>query len=468
MPIAKLPLGEFLPDVGEIENPGLSKASGAIFYAGRWHPAPFIMQHGTSSDTDIPLADGRGFHIHSVEDSNINQQSVYIYAASVTDIFRSNAVNSLTLTSATGALAALTSGAPSGLQFVSFGNQILATNYVDHMIYASAPATDFINLALYSPAATPPDNTSVQSYRPKARYITTIKNQILIGHVQFDSTTMPTNSALTASTAYPSLVMWSAIDNPRLWGSPASTQEPEYDGSDYQLLADEFGAITGLVGGDYAYIFKERAIYRMDGPPYTFRPVVTGSGTIYCNSIVKYYDDIYFWGPAGPTVLRSGSSTPETLGIGKVSKTISDASQSDLIEVVDQSRIHERPNISVKRAIDISGFADYKTGLIGWMCSATDTLTSGGELNWRAPGKVIVYSTVDNAFSYFYVGAPAFFPKTQSQYHYTNLFGVAEPDGFFFNDTLFLGIGNESAPATPGDLFVRGFGLDTVVTGVVA
>lgn len=458
MPIVKLPVPEFLPDQGEIENPGLYKASGAIYYAGRWNGSPYVFPgNDVALGVTLQIQNLRGFHIHSTEDSNLSAQSIYFYVASINEIYRSTAANSRALTSATSALADIQATDGSGVQFISFGNSVIATAFGiaptnSDILRALTPTSDFVPLVEYASPMT--------SYRPMARYITGIKNQILIGHVKFGNTAMPTGSALTVDTVYPSLVMWSAVDDPTRFGDPATTQHPSYDGSDYQLLADEYGSITGLVGGDSAYIFKERAIYKMEGPPYTFRPIVTGIGTLYANSIVRYYDDIYFWGPAGPTVLRSGSSTPEVLGVGKVSRTINDYTASNVIDAHIWDSLPERPAIRVQRAIDISGVADYKTGLIMWTASSVDNQLQ----TWTCPGKCVVYSTVDNAFSYFYLGSPGFFPKTIPQYHYQELFASASAPGYFLNDTFFIG-GIDTDPDPAQDAYLRGFGFsDTVAS----
>lgn len=142
------------------------------------------------------------------------------------------------------------------------------------------------------------DATTIARTDLKPRYISTIGQRVIIGHI---------TDALAGPATYPNRVWWSATDNARRYGTP--TTDPTLR-TDYQELPDDYGEITGLQGGsDYCYIFKRRAIYRMTlggAFGFAFAPIAIGTGTVASRSIVPVDGDVYFWGPGGPCVLRQG------------------------------------------------------------------------------------------------------------------------------------------------------------------
>jgi hypothetical protein len=198
----------------------------------------------------------------------------------------------------------------SGWQFTSYGTSVYATNFADDIQIFTEGDAKFSKANL----TTPPSSAGAgapSAADPKARYISSIRNHLLLGHYSVGGVTTPTG------------VWWSGTDTPRFFGTPGTT--PWLTNSDKQPIEDGFGHVTGLSsGGDWAVIFKERSVVRMEGPPFTFRTVVRGTGCRYPNSIVQVGDDTYYWGEAGPTVLRGGEGPPTVLGASGMVRTLID------------------------------------------------------------------------------------------------------------------------------------------------
>lgn len=365
MPVVRLRPPKWEPDKGNIRVSSLSDVSGVVPYAGSYLPSPQYLKSTKTSPSPYYFMDVGGFYIHS---SASTSGTAYMYIGTDDDIYRTSVANVGNFADATGAAVFSRFSSESGWQFASFGNNVLATNGVDAIQIATTPTTNFVASN---------QTTIPASYDPKCKYITVVKNHVLIGNISFasaPSAAIP-KSALSG-TSYPTMVMWSATDNARRFGDPIATPDYLLVGSDWQDFPDEHGPITGLAGGESALIFKQSAIYRMDGPPWTFQKIVSNCGTVYPNSIVQYNQDTYFWGPAGPTVLRSGSATPEPLASGRVQREIQDGTYN----------AYWYPSTN----INLCGAVDPSNDLIVW-CN--------GSLGYA--GVFLVYNIVEDSFSQF-------------------------------------------------------------------
>ena len=385
-------LGPWMPDTGEYGTDGLWETDGMVRVAGTWVPAPAFAFQTLKDYTTGTLAGVQGLHVH--RDDSGTGANVHVFAAynsgGNTQLLRGTSTNTLSMENARTAL----SGSAFGYnRFTSYGGEVYTTNLNTSIQYAATTTTDFTDSNT---------TTSPNTYDPKASFITTIKNHLLIGFVKFSAApnTTVTDSALDG-TLYPSLVMWSATDNPHRFGDPAAIQDAAVLGSDYQLLNDEFGCIQGLVGGDYALIFKTSAIYRMDGPPFSIHPYVYGSGTIFPDSICQFFENVYFWGPSGPTALEGGSATPRPLGRGKVIRALKDVSDPRWYDwwCEDDGTSFAGDTGSLK-STDISACADYENGLITWFIS--DSVWKSADTDYSRLGIALVYDVQQDEFSAFH------------------------------------------------------------------
>lgn len=394
MPRVKLPITEWNPANGALLNPGVIGVSEAIPLASGWSISPKISTTEITSPSTYTIAQLYGLHLHPVESSTTQK---WLFAGMHNKLLRGSAADSSTMGTAIGAATFSTPNADSGWQFASFGNAIYATNgnFTDPIQYAAAPATDFVTSNII---VTP------SSYDPYCKYMTTIKNHLLIGNINFTaapSVAIPT-SALTG-TSYPHMVMWSATDAPRRFGDPKAA--PEILGSDYQDLLDGYGPVTGLSGGDFAYIFKPRAVYVMEGPPWTFRPLFVGLGTVYCNSIVRYFDDVYFWSTAGPVRINASRSEPDFLANSKLYPPIIDTNQTLNIPHYSYAATNNPSYSGLSHpsgARMVHGWADMKRGLICWSFDS-QTISSSSFIG----SSVLVYNISEDRWGYFQFNALA-------------------------------------------------------------
>jgi len=380
--IVRVPFAEWKPDLGEWEHDGLYKVYGAVRSGGKWHPSPAFINIDDVEPTTQTIDKMYGLWLHH---PTTGTSDIYIGYCNDNDI------RLLSLSSGTPTDAGTTITAPdtiSGCQMTSYGDYIYYASGASNNIARGTAASVTGSVVVY---ATP------DSYNPRPRYISTIKNHLLIANVYIANA--PAGAGLAASTQYPEVVMWSATDNPLRFGDPASTPSATLLGSDYQPLADECGPITGLIGGDYAFIFKSHSIWRMDGPPWQFRPVVQGSGTIYPNSICKLYDDVYFWGSAGPTRLRQGEATALATGREKYTATLTDALSSEMSDYLLELNpsLFETPSAAIA-PIDISGFVDYKNGLVCW--TVGEVAVSTGTTLYRDTVAIVYDVHTDNISSF--------------------------------------------------------------------
>jgi len=401
MPVTRLEIGEWLPDQGEWANPGLYKINNLVSYGGRVVAPPAFVPIITYAEIAAAYSSAgvtnlgfEGLHIHT---DHASGGTVYYVVGGIGSIFSANKSGGTATINVTGGFATMGKSAQqfrNGWQFASYGDYVYATHGALGLdrISRSDMSSTFADAIVY---------TSPDSYRFWADYMFVIKNHLFLANCKPES--VPTGSALVANTHYPSLVAWSATDNPTRFGDPASTPNAALIGSDYQDLSDGNGPITGGVGGDYGYVFKQNAIYRVDGPPFQFRPVVQGAGTVMANSIVRFYDDIYYLGPSGPTRLRAGSSVPEPLGYGKVSNTLFETMNPALVEytLLRETELFFS-GTTVTSYKDLTACADYRRGLILWTSPSGDGSTS----------ICIVYDTTTGRFSSFNVSGALKFVRS--------------------------------------------------------
>lgn len=134
---------------------------------------------------------------------------------------------------------------------------------------------------------------------PNARYVTTVKDFVVMSGVDSANST----------------VYWSAINNAEGW-------TPGTDQSDTQVIPDG-GAITGITGGEYLLVFQRNAIWRAQyvGVPFifTFDRISNGIGCTSPYSIVQIGRTVYFWSQRGFMSITDGEIKP--IGAQQVDKT---------------------------------------------------------------------------------------------------------------------------------------------------
>lgn len=275
-----VPFSTWSPDLGIFSNPGLVRAFNMVPFGdgGLVTPGGHSIAH-TLAATPI----GLGSHVDTSKLFYGATAALYDFVVGGAEEDRSGAVYTA-------------EALPIGWRFLGFGGDIIATGGLtqrpQYMDADAAAGTNFADLL---------DATTLARTDLCPRYACCVGQHIMIGNLR-DAFPAP-------DVDYPDRVWLSAINNARRFGTQLT--DPALL-TTYQDLYDDYGHITGLSGGnDYAYIFKHRAIYRMDfaGPfGLTFKPVSIGAGCGYPRSIIEVSGDIYFWSKNGPAVIRQGGT----------------------------------------------------------------------------------------------------------------------------------------------------------------
>lgn len=366
-----VPFGELKIDGGSFNNDGLVAADNVVPVYGNYIATNFWAQSG-----DEPSDEAYGLHTHFGGGS-----TWYAYLGSITKLYEYTSAFAATdkTRSAGGAYATSSAGGENGWQGTSFGDAVVMTNYVDDpQLLTSPAAANFVKLA------TTAGGSSGTGMDPKAKFVAPVRGNLFLANLNLPSALLrPDGTTELASGAYPTYVAWSQSDNVRAYGSFTAT--PSLVGTGYQPLAYDYGHINGMIGGEYALISMQRGWVRADGPPYTFRPIVTGQGCRYPNSIVRLDNDVYYWGPSGPAVLRGGEGPPIVLGNDKVARAVIDNATGF------------SPTYSIYSSMAIrhmSAACDVANGLIYWSyTSQRDTANRIGDVS-------LIYNTRDDRFSF--------------------------------------------------------------------
>lgn len=301
-----IPFNELMPDSREFNNQGMTQALGVAPIGDTYVPTG-TWQAQTAALPSSSNISPRGLHAHASPVST----GWYGYFAAKGSLYEANTTTvpwPITDKSRV-AGGAYTTNIDWGL--TSYGDSVIMTNYVDDPQLLTSPAAANFQKLAQSGGANP-------GMDPKARYVFPVRDNVFLANLflasSFDG---------LAAGANPNVVAWSQTDNARQYGSFNVT--PQLTGTGYQPLLYDLGAITGAVGGQYGLIALQRGWVRVDGPPYTFRPISEGIGCQCSNSIVRFDNDVYFWGPNGPMCFVGGEGPAIPIAQNKLTRTLTDA-----------------------------------------------------------------------------------------------------------------------------------------------
>lgn len=288
-----LSLAEFLPDQAPITGAGSPNIVNARPIQGGYRPF-----NALATQTDALTARCQGF-IAAIDDAG----SVYNIAGHGTQLRRRNGSAWTDISSGTYATAS-----DSRWEFVKWGNQIIASNYVDAMQVATIGSGSFAALG-GSP--------------PKAKYITTMGKQdqfLVAGYLD------------VSGTAFPQRVRWPGIGTTTSWTVSAATQADQQDLSNCS-------EIRGLAGFDYLTVLTDRGIWRGDyvGPPtiIDFSEVEKGRGCAFPGVFGTWGRLVLFLWEDGFYVFDGSGVTP--IGAEKVNRFFfndADLGYTDRIRIV--------------------------------------------------------------------------------------------------------------------------------------
>lgn len=301
-PSTIIPFSEFIPDKALFANPGLVVAENCVPLSNTgFVPAPVLeLLSAAITGTGIQGSLGIQPAVGTVSDADY-----HLYVGSDDDKLYEIApqdYGSATAWVATDRSKGAGTYTVDSWFFHAFGRgMVAAPGLGDALQLQSAVGNAFADLVAGGSPAT-----------PLAKYVTSIRNRLVLGNVQ------------ESATNYPNRVWWSVINDITTYTDPSTTPGTT---SNYEDLEDDYGDISGLVSGtDYAHIFKRKASYRMMyGGPFgiSFLPVGIGHGTVYPHSVTRLGGQIFFWGPAGPTMINEQLQVVP-LGLGSFSRSLQD------------------------------------------------------------------------------------------------------------------------------------------------
>lgn len=340
-------LGEWLPDQADIMNSGVTVATNVMPAAVGYHAMSSFVPYSNAASNTI-----KG--IFAVKDASGNTR---LFAGDSGDLYLHNvSTNNLGTVGKVGGYS-LTDG--ERWRFVEFGNDILAAGGIGESLqrFTLGSSSVFADLGYSS---------------PKADFIAVVRDFVWTANVDSGSGRLPFRC------------QWSGFNDITSW-------TPGTDQSDYQDLPDS-GAITGLVGGEYATILTERAIYRATytGPPliWQFDKVVAERGCNFKNSVCNSGNLVFFLSSDGFYAFDGQKTTP----IG--SERVNEFFVNDF-----DSNYEDRMSASVDPLNEVA------------MWSYTSTQSPTGQ-----PDKIIIYNYVLNKWSLAEVEADYLAPMFSSGY----------------------------------------------------
>jgi hypothetical protein len=366
-----VPYGELRSDFLFFGNDGLTRAENVVPVSGGYATLRTMGIRTSFIFPTLPL----GFHAHPTAGNSWRG-----YTGTATALYEIDpSLAAWSVTDKTrlvgGAYAASDVNPNYGWQGASFGDSIVMTDYIDDPQLLTSPAAgNFVKLA-QSGGGNP-------GMDPKAKFAFGVRGNMFLANLNLAAALLrPDGSTDLAAGAYPTSVCWSQTENLRQYGSFNAT--PQLTGTGYQPLNYDLGHITGGLGGDYALIAFQQGWARGDisAGGYIFRATVRGVGCNYPNSIVRFDEDCYFWGPTGPMVLRGGEGPAEPLARDRIMRALTDASLS----------LGYAPSTTARTQQTKIGAAPDQAGRHIWFSWTGST-----------GGRILIYNVDDGRFSFIF------------------------------------------------------------------
>jgi hypothetical protein len=272
--------GKFLPDQPSYENRGSTVATNVV---------PTASGYGPFKDVS-PFSGAANKYIRGMTAAKDNSSSSALYVGDENSLYKFDATDSSLDDASKTTDASYSTGDGYNWRFVQFGEEVIATNYSDPIQTIQAAGGGRFSDLAGSP--------------PKAKYIAVVRDFVMCGY---------TNDTTDGERPY--RVQWSGINAYNSWAFSATTQ------ADFQDIAD-LGAVTGLVGGEYATILMEKGIVRGQyvGSPliFEFDKVQLQKGCKIPNSVSNIGHMVFYLSDDGFYMFDGQSSSP--IGAERVNK----------------------------------------------------------------------------------------------------------------------------------------------------
>lgn len=189
-----------------------------------------------------------------------------------------------------------------GGSLIRYGDYVIAVNQNSNAQFINdrtwLTGTNFADLI----ATSIPTGSASGTANFRARYGCVYRNHLVLANItMLANYPSPGTAIYSNNVTYGSIVWISMDDNIQRYGSP--TVHPELRGSIPLDLNDSPGSITGIIGGESVYVFKQDSIYRLVGPPFDAIKIAEGIGTVANGSIINVKGAIYFMSNHGPAVI---------------------------------------------------------------------------------------------------------------------------------------------------------------------
>ena len=329
-------LGKWQPDQGPFNNQGLLVAENALHTPSGWVPFPSPQ---VFDPTPLP---SRGYLLR-MEKGSTGAIDVLGYAADEIYSLVPTVVGNPGGWTVRSRASGYTTPADGSWRSTSFGNVCVATNYANEM-----QRLDIAGGGIFADIPAP---------APKARYIATVRSQIMVG-----------DTVDSDDGAVPFRLRWCQWNKPLVWGYDRRYM------SDFQDLYD-MGNITGLTGGAFVVILLEQGLVRgtFVGPPdiYQFDPVQGQRGCLVPQTVIRSEASTVWWASDG-WCSYDGNSVKH-IGAGAIDQWFSDQ--------LDKDNTHL-----------MSALADPQNSRLYWLfCGAG---------NAGFPNRILALSTLTGGWSY--------------------------------------------------------------------
>lgn len=321
-------IGEWLPDLPPLRNPGALNARNVIpeinSYRSLNSPQSFTIPLAGPALGSIWIPNVSGEVLNFAGDANF----LYELVGGVNWNSRASG---------------LTTPEGNHWSFAQFGNRVIATNNFEPVFYFDiGVSAGFQRLSDASPDAETP---------PRAQHIAVIRDFIFLGN-------------LNEPDKGPDWINWSGFNSSEIWEPNQSAQ------SDAQPLLGRGGRVQAIVGGNYGLIFQENSIWRADyvGPPLIFNldEYQTGHGTVAPRSVVRDRDLTYYYSLDG--FYRTNGNSIEPIGNNRVNRWFEE-------------------NAAVQALDSMQGVIDRRRRLVIWAFRTSSGATFNNRIiiyNWAA------------------------------------------------------------------------------------
>lgn len=269
--------GEWLPDQPDLENKGVTVAENVI-------PA---FEGYRSLNSLANLSNQATNEIKNIFSAKDNSGNVKLFAGDAGKLYEFNSGTSNLDDISKGGGYTLTDA--ERWRFVQFGTSVIVAGGIAETLQEFTLGTDSVFADL---GGTP----------PKADFIAVVRDQVWTANIDEGSGRVPFR------------VRWSGINDATQWTVGT-------DQADFQDIPDA-GAITGLVGGEYATILMEKAIVKASyvGTPliYQIDKIETARGCTFPGSVAHIGNTIFFLNEDGFYAFDGMQSIP--IGAEKVNK----------------------------------------------------------------------------------------------------------------------------------------------------